>query len=200
VSPSPAVLAPRTTSILDLGPWRTWANLVTLVRTVASIVLAVVGVVEASLPLLVVAYAVYWVGDSLDGNVARWLDQETRLGAVFDLCSDRANSLLLIGGLLALHPEFAWPLGIYIVQFMVIDTLLTLSFLCWPIVSPNHFHQVDLLVYRLNWSIPAKTANTTLLIVLLVVAPVWVATAVAVGQLVVKVWSGIRVLGLLESR
>lgn len=178
---------------------RTWANLATLLRTVAAIVLTLAAIVDRSLVLLVLAYAVYWVGDSLDGNLARWLHQETRIGAVFDIVSDRANSSLLIAALLMLHPEFACPLGIYFVQFMVVDLLLTLSFLRWPLVSPNHFHRVDRTVWALNWSVPAKTANTTLLVVLLLVAPVWVATVVATVQLLVKLASGVRVLELLAQ-
>lgn len=179
---------------------RTWANLVTLLRTLGAVGLSLAAIVDHSLPLLVAAYAVYWVGDSLDGNLARWLHQETRLGAVFDIVGDRANSSLLIAGLLTLHPEFAWPLGIYFVQFMVVDLLLTLSFLHWPLVSPNHFHRVDRRTWLLNWSVPAKTANTTLLVLLLLLAPVWVATVVALAQLVVKLGSGVRVLALLEER
>jgi phosphatidylglycerophosphate synthase len=184
---------------LPVVQWRTWANLATVVRTVGSVVLALLGIVEQSLPLLVLSYGVYWVGDSLDGNLARWLRQETRFGAVLDIVSDRANSALLIGGLLALRPEFAWPLGIYFLQFMVVDLVLTLSFLCWPLVSPNHFHRVDRTVWTLNWSVPAKTLNTTLLIVVLLVAPVGVATVVAVAQLAVKLGSAVRVHTLLRD-
>ncbi|MFT4264269.1 MAG: CDP-alcohol phosphatidyltransferase family protein [Nocardioides sp.] len=184
--------------------WRTWANLITLVRTVAAIVLGVIAIAQTSVPLLAIAYAVYWVGDSADGNAARILKQETRFGATFDILSDRANSSLLLVGLLGMHHEFAWPLGIYFCQFMVIDLLLTLSFLYWPLVSPNHFYRVDRAVYLWNWSVPAKTANTTLLILLLVASdrlglPVWVVSLVAVAQLVVKVVSAYRVYGLIAE-
>jgi phosphatidylglycerophosphate synthase len=184
--------------------WRTWANLITLIRTVAAIVLGVVAIVQVSVPMLAVAYGVYWVGDSADGNAARILKQETRFGAVFDILCDRANSSLLLVGLLAMHHEFAWPLGIYFVQFMVIDLVLTLSFLLWPLVSPNHFYLVDRTVYRWNWSVPAKTANTTLLILLLLASdqwglPVWVVSLVAVAQLAVKVVSSFRVYALITE-
>lgn len=176
------------------APVATWANLVTAVRTVASIVIGIVGVLEASMTLLVIAYAVYWVGDSLDGNVARWMHHETRLGAVFDVLSDRACSAVLIGGLFVVRPEWAPALGVYFLQFMVIDCMLTLAFLRWPIVSPNYFYTVDRRIWQLNWSVPAKTANTTLLLVVLLIAPVVVATVLAVAQLAVKVWSSHRML------
>ena len=117
--------------------WRTWANLITLIRTVVAIVLGAIAIVQGSVLMLAIAYAVYWIGDSADGNVARMLKQETRFGAVFDILCDRANSSLLLVGLLAMHHEFAWPLAIYFVQFMVVDLILTLSFLLWPLVSPT---------------------------------------------------------------
>lgn len=191
--------APRPPLAWDGAPVATLANLVTAVRTVASVVLGVVGVLEASMTLLVVAYAIYWVGDSLDGNVARWLHHETRLGAVFDIVSDRACSAVLIGGLFVVRPEWAPALTVYFLQFMVVDAILTLGFLHWPIVSPNYFHRVDRTLWRVNWSVPAKTANTTLLLVVLLVAPVWVATTLAAAQLLVKLWSCERMLRLSTS-
>lgn len=177
-------------------PVATWANLITTIRTVAAIVLGFAALLEQSMPLLAIAYATYWIGDSADGNVARLLKQETRLGAVYDILSDRANSALLIAVLLVLRPEFAPALGVYFVQFMVIDTMLTLSFLRWPIVSPNYFYKVDRRIWQLNWSVPAKTANTTLLIILLFLTPIWLATAVAGAQLALKAWSVLQVLKL----
>jgi len=178
----------------DGAPVATWANVVTAVRTIASVVIGIVGVHERSMTLLVIAYAVYWVGDSLDGNVARWLDRETRLGAVFDILSDRACSAVLIGGLFVVRPEWSPALGVYFLQFMVVDCMLTLAFLHWPIVSPNYFYKVDRRIWQLNWSVPAKTANTTLLVVVLLIAPVAVATALAIVQLAVKLWSSHRML------
>jgi len=50
-------------------PVATPANAVTLVRTVAAVGIGVWALVEASLPLVAAGYAVYWVGDILDGAV-----------------------------------------------------------------------------------------------------------------------------------
>ena len=58
----------------------------------------------ATCALLALAYAVYWVGDILDGWSARRLGQETRLGAVLDIVSDRACTSVLCVGLLAHLP------------------------------------------------------------------------------------------------
>ena len=53
------------------------------------------------------------------------------------------------------------PLAVvFLLSFMVLDTMLSLAFLCWPLVSPNDFHLVDHRVWRLNWSPLAKAANT----------------------------------------
>ena len=54
------------------------------------------------------------------------------------------------------HPVVA----VFLLSFMVLDTMLSLAFLCWPVLSPNYFHLVDRTVWRLNWSPLAKAANT----------------------------------------
>nr|WP_240037641.1 CDP-alcohol phosphatidyltransferase family protein [Glycomyces paridis] len=175
-------------------------NGITLVRTLAGVVLAVLAIVEASVPLAVAAYVVYWVGDMLDGLSARLLGQETRLGAVFDIISDRACTSLCAGALLVLRPDMAVPLGIFLVQFMVVDTMLSLAFLYWPVVSPNYFYEVHRGVYRWNWSPPAKALNTGGLVVLVLVSPtpLWPA-ALAVAVLVVKVASLVAVAKILPA-
>jgi CDP-diacylglycerol--glycerol-3-phosphate 3-phosphatidyltransferase len=176
------------------------ANAVTLVRTVTAVAIGVWALVETSLPLVVAGYAVYWVGDILDGAVARWLHQETRQGAVFDVVSDRACTSVLAAGFVVVRPEAAVPLGVFLVQFMVLDCLLTLAFLHWPIVSPNYFWVVDRAVWRLNWSPPAKAVNTGAVVVCLAVGWVEAATVVAVLVTLAKLWSLRAVCRLVESR
>jgi CDP-diacylglycerol--glycerol-3-phosphate 3-phosphatidyltransferase len=194
-------VAPRA---LTLGgaPVLNWPNLITAVRVVGAIVVGFMAFLQASWVLLLIAYGIYWLGDTADGRVARALDQETRFGAVFDILSDRASSTICIATLILIRPEFAPALGVYFVQFMVVDALLTLGFLHWPwLVSPNYFYRVDRLIYLLNWSTIAKACNTGLLIVLLLVLwwvhwPLWIAVVVASIQLVVKLWSGYRMVAL----
>jgi CDP-diacylglycerol--glycerol-3-phosphate 3-phosphatidyltransferase len=125
---------------------------------------------------------------------------------VFDILSDRACSTICIGALLVIRPEFAPALTVYFLQFMVVDALLTMSFLHWPwLKSPNYFYQVDRLIYRLNWSQPAKAANTSLLLAVLLVSywahwPFWIALVLALVQLVLKLWSAVRLLHLTTAQ
>ena len=174
-------------------------NLVTLVRTVGAVALAVAAIVSQSWLLLIAAYATYWIGDTLDGAVARMLDQETRAGAVFDIISDRACTSLCLAALLMFEPGMAVPLAIFLVQFMVLDTMLSLSFLMWPLVSPNYFARVDRLVYRWNWSPPAKVLNTSAVVLLVLVSPSPVWPALLAGAVtVVKIASMVRVAKLVS--
>ncbi|MDR1450071.1 MAG: CDP-alcohol phosphatidyltransferase family protein [Propionibacteriaceae bacterium] len=195
----PGALAVRGAAALN------WPNLITAVRAAAAVILGFIALAETSWGLLLAAYATYWLGDTLDGRVARALKQETRLGAVFDILSDRASSSVCVAALVLIRPEFTVALGVYFIQFMIVDALLTLGFLHWPwLVSPNYFYRVDRVVYLLNWSPVAKACNTGLLIVLLFVLwrvgwPLWIAVAVAVVQLFLKLWSGYRML-VLTSR
>jgi phosphatidylglycerophosphate synthase len=178
-------------------------NLVTIVRTVAAIVLAVAASAEASAALAVAAFACYWVGDVLDGLSARLLAQETRAGAVLDIVADRACCSLCAGALLVLLPEMALPVGIFMTQFLVLDCLLSLSFLYWPVLSPNYFGLVHRGVYWWNWSPPAKAINTGGVVVLVLAAPspLWPA-AFALAVTVVKLGSLVTVgrLRVAEQR
>jgi len=183
-----------------MEPVQTWANLVTVVRTVGALVLGFAGVVQGSLPLLVIGYLVYWIGDSADGNVARWLKQETRQGAVFDIVCDRACTCVLAVGYISYDHGVAVPLAVYLLQFMVVDMMLTLTFLFWPLVSPNYFYRADRPVFLLNWSKTAKTLNTTVVVTLTAVGWIDPATIFALAVLVVKVWSLFRVAGILTGR
>lgn len=173
-----------------------WPNTVTARRTVVAVALGLAAVVHASAALLVAAYAVYWAGDVLDGWLARRLDEETRLGAVLDVISDRACCAVLACGLATLRPKL-WPtLVVFLLQFMVLDCVLSLAFLRWPILSPNYFLLVDRLVWRLNWSPPAKALNTVAVVGTVAAGSVAAATVVACAQLALKAWSARRVLAL----
>lgn len=173
-----------------------WPNLVTTVRTVLAVALGLEAVVQRSATLLLAAYGAYWVGDVLDGWLARRLDQETRLGAVLDIISDRACCAVLVCGLASLRPEL-WPaLALFLLQFMVLDCVLSLAFLRWPLTSPNYFYLVDRRVWRLNWSPPAKALNTVAVVGAVAAGSVLLATTVAAGQLALKAWSARRVLNL----
>jgi phosphatidylglycerophosphate synthase len=173
-------------------------NAVTVTRTVAAVVLGVAALVHHSPGILVGAYAVYWAGDMLDGWSARRLGQETRIGAVLDIICDRACMAVLAGAYLALRPAAAVPMGVFLLQFMVLDCVLSLAFLGWAIKSPNDFHVVDPLVYRLNWSPPAKALNTSAVVLAMLLGHMVVALALGLALIVLKSWSARRVLTLRD--
>ena len=192
-------LIPPPLETLRVGPVRTVPNLVTTVRTVLAVAIGVVAVSTGDLALLAVGYAVYWVGDILDGWSARRLDQETRLGAVLDIVSDRACTSVLCVGLVAQLPGVVPLALVFLLSFMVLDTMLSLAFLCWPIVSPNEFHLVDHRVWLLNWSPAAKAANTAGVVGAILLGAYGVGLAIAAVVVGVKVLSAVRVVGLLEA-
>jgi phosphatidylglycerophosphate synthase len=171
-------------------------NLVTVVRTVASLVLVTLAAVQHSWPLLLAAYLTYWVGDSADGCLARWRDQETRFGAVFDVVCDRINCTSCALVLLMFVPAPV-PVAVFLFQFVVVDLPLTLLPMRWPVLSPNYFHLIDRQAYTLNWHVVAKVTNTTLLVLLLVFVPDQrIALVAASIVLVIKIYSLVRVLRL----
>src|SRR3954467_656579 len=191
-----ATVSPSATGPLDsLDVWSdpekeriaTSATVVTFVRTVLSVVLAALAAREESLTLLVVALAVYLVGDSLDGFVARIRGCETRMGAVLDILCDRFCAASFYLGLVWLHHDYALPVFVYLAEFMVVDCFLSMAFLAWPVRSPNYFYVVDRPLWLWNWAKPGKTVNSSLFAVLLLVTGwVWPATAIATALLVMK--------------
>lgn len=149
--------------------WLTVANAITAVRTIAAVLLAALALSERSVVLVAIGYAVYWGGDILDGAVARWLDQETRIGAAADILCDRLCTAALCAGLLVTVPESRLPVAVFILQFLLLDLLLSLRCLRWPILSPNYFGLIDAPLYRWNWSKPAKGFNSAAVVLVAVV-------------------------------
>jgi phosphatidylglycerophosphate synthase len=189
--------APRHTGTETI---RNLPNAVTIVRTVGAVAIGAYAVSSHSLLLLGIAYAVYWLGDMADGWVARRLDQETRIGAVLDIVSDRACTALLCVGLLA-HLPVIWPVAVlFLLSFMVLDTMLSLAFLYWPLSSPNYFHLVDRRVWQLNWSPVAKAANTAGVVVAVALGAYVVAFVVAAAVVAVKLWTARRISELLREQ
>lgn len=178
------------------------ATIITFIRTIAAVTIMGFamhadrsgGFWSPALKLLVIGLVVYWAGDSLDGQVARRMHHETRIGAVLDIMSDRFCAAAFYLSLAWLHPEFTLPVLIYLAEFMVVDCFLSIAFLAWPIRSPNYFHVVDRVVYRYNWTHPAKAVNSALFAVFLLVTHLaWVGAVVASALLVFKIGSLIRV-------
>jgi CDP-diacylglycerol--glycerol-3-phosphate 3-phosphatidyltransferase len=173
------------------------ANVVTLIRTVGAVVLAGLAAQTGSLALLVASLAVYWAGDMIDGGVARLLHCETRIGAVLDILSDRLCAAAFYLGLVWLEPHLAWPVLVYLAEFMVVDALLSLAFLAWPIRSPNYFYVVDRPLWLWNWSKRGKAANSAIFAVLLLVTgSAALGLTVAAALLVLKTVSLVRLMRL----
>lgn len=147
----------------------TTATVITFVRTLASVVISSVAASEQSRGLLVVGLAVYWVGDSLDGQVARRTGCETRIGALVDIFSDRLCAAAFYVGLVWLEPHLGPAVFVYLFEFMTIDCFLSTSFVYWPIRSTNYFYVIDRALWRWNWSHPGKAANSGLFAILLLV-------------------------------
>ena len=181
-------------------PWGTWANGVTTLRTVLCLALAALAVGWGRQDLLLAALAVYWAGDVADGAIARRLGQETRGGALFDVIADRACSLAFWLPWAVWHPDVVWPVALYVLEFAVVDAVLSVMWLAWPLLSCNYTARVDRLVHRLNWWAPAKVLNTAGLVVLVVVWPSpWLASGFVLAVLGVKVFSLRRLSGLLPA-
>jgi CDP-diacylglycerol--glycerol-3-phosphate 3-phosphatidyltransferase len=150
-------------------PLRTWPNLVTLVRTLLAVALAAGGAAAGSSALLAASLAAYWVGDVLDGWLARRIGQETRRGAALDVVTDRVCALAFWVPWALSHPDTGAVVALYLAEFVLVDGALSLLWLAWPLLSCNYVERVHPLVYRLNWWPPAKAANTAGLLVLLLV-------------------------------
>src|SRR3954471_3488943 len=193
---------PRTLDVwtdVDAERVGTPATVVTGVRTVAAVVLAGGAAHEHSLKLLVAALVVYWLGDMLDGFVARVLGCETRMGAALDILCDRFCAAAFYIGLIWLKLEFSPAVLLYLAEFMVVDCFLSLAFLAWPVRSPNYFFVIDRPLWLWNWSKPGKAVNSSLFAVLLLVThQPWLGAVIATGLLVMKSASLVRLgrLGL----
>ena len=74
---------------------------------------------------------------------------------------------------------------------MVIDCFLSLSFLAWPITSPNYFHVIDRRIWLFNWSRAGKTVNSGLFAVMLLLTRdyawgMWLGLAIAICLFAMK--------------
>jgi CDP-diacylglycerol---glycerol-3-phosphate 3-phosphatidyltransferase len=173
----------------------TSATVVTFVRTVIAVTLGAYAAYDGSKELLVAALAVYWVGDMLDGGVARLRRCETRTGAALDILCDRFCAGVFYVGLMWLEPGLAPAIIIYLAEFMVVDCFLSLAFLAWPVRSPNYFFVIDRPTWLWNWSKPAKAVNSSLFAVLLLLTEhMWLGVGIATALLVMKSVSLVRLV------
>ncbi len=165
----------------------TGATIITFVRTAITLGICLYGIYAESMAWLIAGLVSHWIGDSIDGEWARWFDCETRIGSVMDMVCDRLACACIYLGIAVLEPSMTLPVGVYLFEFMVVDSFLSLAFLAWPIRSPNYFYVVDRRIYLWNWSRLGKAANSGLFaIMLLVTGWWWLGLVVALGLLTLK--------------
>ena len=182
-------------------PLGTVANGITVARTIAGVGLGIAALAAGSWHLLIAAYACYWIGDIADGIAARRMGQETVFGAVFDVMCDRACTTVAAAAFVALEPAVAWPIALFLIQFCMLYTMLTLAFLYYPgVISPNYFDRVDRPIYQWNWSPLAKAANTSVVVLLCLIGAIVPALVWAGGMTVVKVLSLRRLYAIRHGR
>lgn len=171
------------------SPW-TVANVVTMVRLVACLVIFGHAFATGSQTWNFIGLAVYWLLDMLDGAMARWLDQETRLGAQMDILADRILVCLFYLNYVVIHPAMIVPVLLFLFQFMGIDHYLSNQWMRWPVRSPNYFFLIHRQVWLLNWSAPGKLLNSAVVTLVLVgTGSPWLGSLVAVAIILLKVWS-----------
>ncbi|MBA2697006.1 MAG: CDP-alcohol phosphatidyltransferase family protein [Ornithinimicrobium sp.] len=181
----------------ELEQWSTVPNAITALRTVVAVGLGLAAAVDQDLTLLLWATGVYWVGDTADGAVARLLGRENRIGAVFDIVCDRVCAAVVYMGVVWLLPHMVLPVAVYLLSFSVVDLMLSLAFLAYPLSSPNYFYLADAPIYRWNWSKPAKAANSAIFLVLLLLTESVVLTTAIAGVLLVAKLLSLRRLSRL---
>jgi phosphatidylglycerophosphate synthase len=180
--------------------WATLPNKITLVRTCLAMGLGAWALAATSLTLIVAGYVAYWCGDILDGLVARRLDQETRIGAVADIVCDRLCTFALAAALVVTLPWTVLPVAVFLVQFAAVDLALSLTFLRWPILSPNYFYLVDRPLYVWNWSPLAKGLNTSSVVLTTVLTGSAVLGALVAGVGLAVKLCGARRMARLVAR
>jgi CDP-diacylglycerol--glycerol-3-phosphate 3-phosphatidyltransferase len=179
-------------AIHDDGIW-TWANAVTLVRLCVSLTLLTLSATLKDESYNYAGLAVFWAGDLLDGFLARKLDQETLLGAQFDILADRTLFFFFYMNYMNFHPETKVVVILFLINFMVIDHYLSNQFMRWPVISPNYFYQVDRRIWQLNWSPIGKFLNSGLITGMLVLIPTHPFCLITVVSLIaLKLYSGVR--------
>jgi CDP-diacylglycerol--glycerol-3-phosphate 3-phosphatidyltransferase len=167
------------------------ANIITLIRLAACLVLFALAVVKNRELYNFVGLGVHWFGDSLDGWFARVFKQETVLGAEIDLIADRIESLFFFINFLHFHPGLVLPVIVYVLNFAFVDLYLSYQFVKYDIISINYFGRVDRRVYGLNFSPQGKFANGAPVPLILIFLPkLWAAALIwALGLIAVKLYS-----------
>ncbi len=175
----------------------TWANVVTAIRLAGGLTAFGAFWIGRQELWNFVGLGVYWLGDVLDGYLARRLRQETVFGAQFDILSDRILVCLFYLGYVSLQPAKTPAALLFLLEFAVVDHYLSNQFLRWPIKSPNYFYAVDRTIWLWNWSWPGKLLNSALVTVVIVTTrSAELSSAVCLAIITLKLWTAIRLRAL----
>lgn len=171
------------------------SNILTLVRLSGCLVFFTLAAIENNPTANFIGLGIHWVGDYLDGRLARWRRQETILGAEIDLIADRIETLFFYVNFLRFEPALFLPVTAYLLDFAFVDFYLSYQFLKYDIISPNYFYKVDRTVHRLNFTTLGKFCNSTVVTLTLIFLPrlQLLALIFACGLIAVKTYS-IRLL------
>lgn len=174
------------------------ANAVTVLRVMVAAGVLILAAHNDSRMLLVLGLSVSWVGDMLDGHLARTLRCETVLGAQLDGLADRVSALgvVVASAVIAAGSTLSVVAAAVVwLQFGVLDHALSAQFLRYDLWSPDEFHLKDEHAWRLNWAPLAKMASNLSIGLLAVGGPLlWGAIAVAAALSATRAPSGARLL------
>lgn len=180
------------------------ANGLTAARAVISSSILGLAVYDGSRLLLVLGLLASWVGDMIDGHVARACRCETVLGAQVDGLADRLTAMLVVAGSIRISNGAALAVagGMTVwLQFGILDHALSAQFLRHDRWSPDEFHLDDEDAWRMNWAPFAKVVSNVPVGLLALGGPaIWGALAGAAVLLVVRTGSSLRLLAGLTAR
>lgn len=108
---------------LDLGPFWTLPNFVSLLRLLVAVPVAYLIVIDGSFGWIFGLTAFAILTDWIDGHLARWSNSVSEWGKVIDPVSDKIAGGLVVGALVLQHQLPLWLVGLVLVR----DALILLG-------------------------------------------------------------------------
>jgi CDP-diacylglycerol--glycerol-3-phosphate 3-phosphatidyltransferase len=175
-------LAPRPPEAVHSLP-----NLITYIRLAVSLGFFIAAIQTGDILYNYIGLGVHWLGDVLDGFIARTFKQETIFGAEIDIIADRVEILFFFVIFLFFRPYLFLPVALYIIDFAFVDFYLSYQFLKYGLISPNYFYKVDKRVHLLNYSPGGKFCNSTVITLWLIFLPQFWGAAVGMAAVLIGV-------------
>jgi hypothetical protein len=167
------------------------ANIFTLIRLISSISCFMLAILDKNIRYLYLGFVIHWIGDFIDGFIARKFKQETIIGAEIDLIADRLEIILFYAIFLYFRPYLFLAASLYLIDYAFIDFFLGYQFNKFGIISPNYFYKVDRRVHLLNFSPGGKFLNSSVVTLMLIFMPNLHITIaiIACGLIIIKSYS-----------